>query len=75
MRLACFINQSAFRKGVSCGDAVFAMQEMIAKYLRGGSHIYMCLYDLQKAFDSPNSPREDIRCWCKRKDVEVEELV
>ena len=50
------INQSAYRKGVSCGDAVFATQEVIAKYLRGGSRVYMCLYDLQKAFDSVEYP-------------------
>ena len=50
------INQTAYRKGVACGDAVFATQEVIAKYLRGGSHVYMCLYDLQKAFDSVEYP-------------------
>ena len=47
------INQSAYsRRAVSCEDAVFAMQEIVAKYLREGSWVYMCLYDLQKAFDS-----------------------
>ena len=46
------VNQSAYRKAVSCADAIFATQEIIARYLRGGSHVYMCLYDLQKAFDS-----------------------
>ena len=46
------VNQSAYRKGVLCGDAVFATQEVISKYLRGGSCVYMCLNDLQKAFDS-----------------------
>ena len=45
------INQSAYRKNVSCIDALFATQ-VIAKYMRGGSRIHMCLYDLQKAFDS-----------------------
>ena len=35
------INQSAYRKGVSCGDAVFAMQEVIAKYLRDGNCVYI----------------------------------
>ena len=38
------------------GDAVLAMQEVIAKYLRSGSRIYMCLYDLQKAFDLVEYP-------------------
>ena len=36
--------------------AIFATQEVVAKYLRGGSHVYMCLYDLQKAFDSVENP-------------------
>ena len=46
------INQTAYRKDVSCADAIFATQVLIAKYLRGVSHICMCLYDLQKAFNS-----------------------
>ncbi len=46
------VNQTAYRKSVSCADAIFATQESIARYLREGSHVYMCLYDLQKAFDS-----------------------
>ena len=46
------INQSMYKRAVSCDDAVFATQEVIAKYHRGGSKVYMCLYDLQKAFDS-----------------------
>ena len=46
------INQSAYRRAVSCEDAVFATQEIVAKYLREGSRVYMCLYDLQRAFDS-----------------------
>ena len=49
-------NQSAYRCAVSCEDAIFATQEVVAKYLRGGSHVYMCLYDLQKAFDSVEYP-------------------
>ena len=27
-------------------------QELIAKYLKGVSHVFMYLYDMQKAFDS-----------------------
>ena len=37
---------------LSCTDAIFSMQEVIARYMRGGSHVFMCLYDLQKAFKS-----------------------
>ena len=50
------VNQSAYKKKVSCADAVFATQEVIARYLQGGSRVYMCLYDLQKAFDSIEYP-------------------
>ena len=50
------IIQTAYRKSVSCADAIFATQEVIARYLRGGSRVYMCLYDLQKAFDSIEYP-------------------
>ena len=45
-------NQSAYRKHVSCADAIFATQEVINWYLLEGGKIYMCLYDLEKAFDS-----------------------
>ena len=50
------IDQSAYRRSISCMDAIFATQQVIAKYLRDGSHVYMCLYDLQKAFDSFEYP-------------------
>ena len=50
------MNQSAYRKAVSCADAIFATQEIVARYLRGGSRVYMCLHDLQKAFDSVEYP-------------------
>ena len=50
------INQFAYRRAVSCEDAVFATQEVIAKYLRGGSRVYMRLYDQQKVFDSVEYP-------------------
>ena len=46
------IDQTAYRGGISFADAIFATQVLIAKYLRGGSRIFMCIYVLQKAFDS-----------------------
>ena len=49
-------NQSAYRKGVSCADAIFATLEMINRYLQEDCNIFMCLYDLQKAFDSMEIP-------------------
>ena len=50
------VNQSAYRRTVSYADVIFATQETVARYLRGGSHVYMCLYDLQRAFDSVEYP-------------------
>ena len=44
-------NQTAYQKAISYVDAIFSTQ-VIAKYMRGGSRVFMCLYDLQKAFDS-----------------------
>ncbi len=41
---------------LSCADAIFATQEVIARCVRGGSRVYVCLYDLQKAFDSVEYP-------------------
>ena len=45
-------NQLAYRKSVSCADAIFATQEVINRYLLEGGKVYMCLYDLEKAYDS-----------------------
>ena len=45
-------NQSAYRKRVSCADAIFATHEVINRYIQDGGEVYMCLYDLEKAFDS-----------------------
>ena len=35
---------------------MFATQEVIARYLNSGDRVFMCLYDLQKAFDSVEYP-------------------
>ena len=59
-RLDCVLNelniphclQTAYRKGLSCSDAVFATQEALLTCLRDGGHPYLCLFDLEKAFDS-----------------------
>ena len=34
----------------------FATEEIFVKYHRGGSHVYMCLFDSQKAFNSVEYP-------------------
>ena len=44
--------QTAYRKGLSCSDAVFTTQEALLTYLREGGHSYLCLFDLENAFDS-----------------------
>ena len=55
-------NQSVYRKNVSSANAIVAIQEVINRLLKKGSKIYMCLYHLQKAFDSV--PLEEaIRHW------------
>ena len=50
------LNQTAYRKKTSCADAIFATLEVIAEYLNSGSKVLMCLYDLQKAYDSVEYP-------------------
>ena len=50
------VNQTAYRKKVSCADAIFATQEVITRYVNSGNEVIMCLYDLQKAFDSVEFP-------------------
>ena len=45
-------NQSAYKKCVCCADTIFATQEVINRYLQVGGEVYMCLYHLEKAFDS-----------------------
>ena len=44
--------QTAYQKGLSCSDAIFATQEALLIHLREGGHPYLCLFDLEKAFDS-----------------------
>ena len=34
------VNLSAYRKRVSCDDAIFATQEVIVRYVRGGSQVF-----------------------------------
>ena len=44
--------QTAYRKGLSCSDAIFATQEALLTHLREGGHPYLSMFDLEKAFDS-----------------------
>ena len=63
------ILQTAYQKGLSCSDATFATQEALIAHLREGGHPYLCLFDLEKAFELPILLKRlfDIgirgRCW------------
>ena len=64
MRLQCdflekkipHLNQTAYCKGVSCAEAIFSIMEVISTYSQCSEKVYMCFYDLQKAFDSIQYP-------------------
>ena len=44
--------QTAYQKHLSCQDAIFATQEAILKIMHDGGEAFLCLYDLEKAYDS-----------------------
>ena len=46
------INQTGYRKHVSCTDAIFTTTEVLSHYLHESETTYLCCYDLQNAFDS-----------------------
>ena len=48
--------QTAYQKHRSCQDAIFATQEAILKTVREGGEPLLCLYDLEKAYDSVEHP-------------------
>ena len=48
--------QTAYRKHISCQDAIFATQEAIYSLLQEGRVAYLSLYDLEKAFNSIEHP-------------------
>ena len=50
------MNQTAFQKGISCSDAIFSTQEVLVNYIRQGNNPFLCLYDIEKAFDSVQFP-------------------
>ena len=45
-------SQTAYLKDRSCTDGVFVTNEVLTKLLTSGDSPYLCLYDLEKAFDS-----------------------
>ena len=46
------VSQTAYQHSLSCSDAIFSTQEALLKFVREGDKAYLCLYDLEKAFDS-----------------------
>ena len=46
------LNHTAYRKGVSCGEAIFSTLAVLSVYSQHCEKVYMGFYDLQKAFDS-----------------------
>ena len=50
------LNQTAYRRRVSCAEAIFSTLEVVSQYSQLNEKMYMCFYDLQKAFDSVQYP-------------------
>ena len=48
--------QTAYQKGLSCTDAIFATQEALLTHIRDGGKPFLCFYDIEKAFDSVEIP-------------------
>ena len=50
------LTQTAYKKGVSCQEAIFSTQEAIISILRDANTAFLFLYELEKAFDSIEHP-------------------
>ena len=48
--------QTAYQKGLSCADAIFATQEALLTHVRDWGKPFLCFYDIEKAFDSVELP-------------------
>jgi len=48
--------QSAYQKGISCEDAIFATQEASLRLLREGGSPFLSFFNLEKAFDTIEKP-------------------
>ena len=49
-------SQTAFRKKISCANAIFSVQESTLRYMQDNERTNICLYDLEKAFDTIEYP-------------------
>ena len=47
-------NQFGFKKGSSCGLAIYSVRKVVEHYTNCGSTVNVCLLDLSKAFDKMN---------------------
>ena len=50
------LTQTAYRKGISCAESIFASQEAVRVFTSLGDHVYSSFYDLQSAFDKVGYP-------------------
>ena len=48
------LNQFDFKKGSSCGHAVYSVRKVVEHYVSGGSTVNVCLLHLSKAVDKMN---------------------
>ena len=48
--------QTAYQKGISCANAIFAAQKVLLMHVCDGGKPFLCLYDIEKAFDSVELP-------------------
>ena len=48
--------QTAYQKGLSCIDAIYATQETLLTHARENGKPFLCFYDVEKAFDSVELP-------------------
>ena len=48
--------QTAYQKGVSCIDAIFATQETLTNHPQDGGKPYLCFFNIEKAFDFVELP-------------------
>ena len=46
------INQTGYQKGNSYADAIFATLQVLSQFVNDGDKVYMCLYNMHKAYDS-----------------------
>jgi len=47
-------NQFSFKKGVSCGHAIYSTRLIVDSFIKGGNTANLCSLDLSKAFDNVN---------------------